>query len=481
MPRYSEDELLDALRRVAEQLGRTPKVEDLRGKKGLPHSATYRLRFGSWKKALSRAGLHGEGNESVGYNDDELLTHLKRAATILGRAPKADELHTVEGFPNALTYQNRFGSWNNALGQAGLGRRGRKPRYTDDGLLDILRRVANDLGRTPTTTELGERDDSPSPATFINRFGSWKEALGRAALQPGKRGRRRYTDDDLLKLLKEAAERLGRAPKSSEAAGIKGLPSPLTYQKRFGSWKESLHKAGLTSTRKARYSDDELLAALHRVAERLGRTPRIEDMVGMKEFPHPATYRLRFGSWRSALKKAGLQRSRKDLPTDDEFIKGLVRLAKDLGRTPGVEDVRGAKDLPRYEDYIERFGTWQNALFAACLIEEKQGMTLLTPEQQRVIAALDEGAKELDTICRDVVLEKADAKKAIKALLKRGILEKVHPIKGSRILRYTTVDERLNEVLDREAKVFKKSPTEDDDDSSAPKNHLERLLDKCRD
>lgn len=200
----------------------------------------------------------------------------------------------------------------------------------------------------------------------------------------------------------------------------------------------------------------------------------------MKDFPHPATYRLRFGSWRKALHLAGLKRSRKALPTDDEFVKGLVRLSKDIGSLPGVGDVRSAKGIPRYEEYVERYGTWQNALFAAGLIEEKRGMTLLTPEQQRIIAALDEGPKELDTICRDGNLEKSDAKKAIKALLKRGILEKVRPLKGSRITQYGTVDERLNEVLDREAKVFKSVSSKNEKDDDPAPNRLERLLDKRR-
>lgn len=51
--RYSDEDLLDALREKAEKLGRTPSKKDMTK----PDAWTIRNRFGSWNKAVSASGL----------------------------------------------------------------------------------------------------------------------------------------------------------------------------------------------------------------------------------------------------------------------------------------------------------------------------------------------------------------------------------------------------------------------------------------
>ena len=53
--RYSSNDLLDYLRALAVEMGRTPKQLDLQGRR--PTVKTMRDRFGSFSKALEAAGL----------------------------------------------------------------------------------------------------------------------------------------------------------------------------------------------------------------------------------------------------------------------------------------------------------------------------------------------------------------------------------------------------------------------------------------
>lgn len=56
-----------------------------------------------------------------------------------------------------------------------------------------------------------------------------------------------------------------------------------------------------------RYSDAELIGRIRRFADRLGRTPKAPEMTrahGME--PSITAYQARFGSWRGALRAAGL-------------------------------------------------------------------------------------------------------------------------------------------------------------------------------
>ncbi len=92
-------------------------------------------------------------------------------------------------------------------------RQGLRRRYTDEQILAELKASARRLGRSPTMREF-EADPGASvhPQTMVERFGSWNEAKRRAGLVP----RRFTTRDDLLRLLRELGEELGRVPRAAD-------------------------------------------------------------------------------------------------------------------------------------------------------------------------------------------------------------------------------------------------------------------------
>ncbi len=178
------------------------------------------------------------------YTDERLLAVLRTLADELGHVPTCRELLARRNLPGPATYIRRFEGWNNALKAAGL--KARYPRhapiYTDKELIKALRNLANELDRAPTKQEMLARD-LPTPVTLINRFGSWNAALAAAGLETRPRVTR--TDKELLDALRKLAAELGRTPLSKEMLVQRGLPSPGAYQKHFGSWNAALEAAGL--------------------------------------------------------------------------------------------------------------------------------------------------------------------------------------------------------------------------------------------
>lgn len=54
------------------------------------------------------------------YTDEELLDYLKKFYEENGRVPKTKDMLIKNGYPSVKVYQYRFGSWNNALKLADL-------------------------------------------------------------------------------------------------------------------------------------------------------------------------------------------------------------------------------------------------------------------------------------------------------------------------------------------------------------------------
>lgn len=110
--------LVDEIRRIAEEVGRTPKLEDVRqhGKcsRGLFRSGG---RFDGWNGALRAAGFNPNMPNMV--SEADAISAIQRAAKELGRQPTYDDLGNGVEYSSSV-YERIFGTWDDALEAAGF-------------------------------------------------------------------------------------------------------------------------------------------------------------------------------------------------------------------------------------------------------------------------------------------------------------------------------------------------------------------------
>lgn len=112
-----------------------------------------------------------------------MLAELKRVAKALGKIPTRQEFDKQSEI-SSETLAKRFKGWKNALSSAGFDPLKLRIKYQDSEMIEELKRVANQLGRTPSCTEFGQLS-SFSSSTVSRRFeGSWKKACQEAGLKP---------------------------------------------------------------------------------------------------------------------------------------------------------------------------------------------------------------------------------------------------------------------------------------------------------
>lgn len=137
--------------------------------------------FGTWKKALSLAGLRNTRNaaELKLVSDEEYFSDARRVAQINNSTTVLLADYTKLGKYSTGNVFNRFGAWDDFLTRAGLQPTGlAKKRVTEKECFEEIERIWVLLGRQPTATDLIKRKISCySIDTYKRRFGGWRKAL----------------------------------------------------------------------------------------------------------------------------------------------------------------------------------------------------------------------------------------------------------------------------------------------------------------
>lgn len=288
------------------------------------------------------------------YSDNELLSHITELENELGRTPSIKDMNNAKSRPSGTLYRYRFGSWNNAVAKAGLDPRN---RYNEKELIEKLQRLSKELGHTPRRIDINDSAFCPNVDTYERHFESYEKAIIEAGLNPC-RPCVQITDEELIEELKDAASTLNRAPSMSEMIRMKSYSHPSTYMERFGSWKDALKKAGFEKTTKL-ISDEKLLQDLRDAAKELEHTPTYWEMDEMKKYSNPRTIADRFGSWKNSIKKAGLEPFRRGY-SDDELFDHMTELKTKLGHLPTFKEMLDS-DGPSPITYKNHFGSWKKA------------------------------------------------------------------------------------------------------------------------
>jgi hypothetical protein len=235
--RYSDEELLDEIHKLTSELGHPPSLAEFR-EQGKYSASTYYSRFGSWNEAIEEAGYDSNEPDSK-ISEENLVEELQRLADELDQRPTASDMNK-QGRYWRSTYRNEFGSWNNALEAAGFESENIGATITDEELIQEINRIAKELDETPGFKDMeniGEYD----PTTYSQHFGSWTDALKSAGFEPDNRGSQ-ITETELLDEIIRLKHKLGDPPSARQMDEM-GRYASATYQRRFESWSNAIEIA----------------------------------------------------------------------------------------------------------------------------------------------------------------------------------------------------------------------------------------------
>lgn len=237
---------------------------------------------------------------------------------------------------------------------------------SDEELIEALQRMYNRIGELPTI-EIIEEEFEYSYQSLYNHFGGLRDALETAGINGYERHSVAISRDELLNELQRLADELGRPPSSREM-DERGNFSKGTYYRDFDSWINALRTANIeiddpTKYQSGKISRETLLEELHRLANELDRPPTQADVRNKGKYSDP-TYVREFGGVKNARNVAGLGHPSENRISEDDLLKELRRLEDELGRPPVYTEIQ-KKAKFSITTYKNRFGGIVNARQAA--------------------------------------------------------------------------------------------------------------------
>jgi 5-methylcytosine-specific restriction endonuclease McrA len=170
----SDEELIADLRHVAKLLGIETMSQEQYELHGEYSRNTFRNRFGNWNNALLQSGINISNERDI--FDDKLIADLCRVAELLGTEKITREQYELHGKYSAGVQYNRFGTWNKALLRAGL-KISHRNDIPDIDLYENILTLWQHYGRQPRRDELAFAPSHISQSPYNHRFGSWMNAL----------------------------------------------------------------------------------------------------------------------------------------------------------------------------------------------------------------------------------------------------------------------------------------------------------------
>lgn len=330
---WKKKELINLLRIKAMSLGHSPTKSDMDKDPDMPSLSVYVARWGTWNAALLAADLAPRNSSTsltpiekeqrwADKREELLALYLEKWET-LGHLPLCSEIDADPNMPSSTTFRKYFGNFGAVVKMLGESptiihrRRADDIEYTDEYLCQALRKKWYQIGRTPTWRDVGADYNMPSTKVYLTRWGTWTKSLKAAKIPLNQNNvniARNYTDEELLQILRDLYQELGRAPVEQDLNFSSFLPTASTYLRRFGGFATAKRLSGIpdpdaTTKTKVRlrekspkWSKEKVAEALFTKSRALGRMPSWNEVNRDSTMPCMTTVRKHFANADAAVR-----------------------------------------------------------------------------------------------------------------------------------------------------------------------------------
>lgn len=246
----------------------------------------------------------------------------------------------------------------------------------EDECSQLVQRVADDIGHSPTMREFNENSptDSLTAMGLVSRCGcTWNELKKEAGLeQTHKKG---WTEKECIDALKYVEKHVDDEISISvyDDNRYDSAPASRTIRNIFATWEIALEEANI---QKKRLTPELCIHCIQQVESQIGESPTVAQYTDLRPEGAPSIGYItsEFGSWVAAKNAAGLsRRTWSSSWTTEDCIEAVQNVGQELGETPTMRkyDDYKPEGAPSAQSIFEIVGSWSKAQRQAGMVDTK--------------------------------------------------------------------------------------------------------------
>lgn len=176
------EDLIQHITELSNEIGEKPSAADIQRADDRPPISRYYAVFESWEEALQTAGYKPHKHSNThSQTERQLLRYIHELSEEIGNYPPSKgDMDRADKYPTSTVFQEKFGSWNSAVEEAGFEPNTTAEKYTEEELLKHIQGLYDELGCVPRMKDMRNAESRPSEAPFRRVFGSWSMAVEQA-------------------------------------------------------------------------------------------------------------------------------------------------------------------------------------------------------------------------------------------------------------------------------------------------------------
>lgn len=180
---------------------------------------------------------------NIKYSEEELLNYIKRYYSENGTVPTRNDLDICDYAPNSKTYLHRFGTYRNAIEKSGLQNKlsgnstQRRLKYSKEEVLNTIKEFIEDNDCYPITKDFDSNDNSLPSRNVVNRlFGNINNCMLELGYDDYKQKKKnKWSRDEIIERVNMYILEFGAFPKYNDFRYCEYLPSPNCVLNEFNS------------------------------------------------------------------------------------------------------------------------------------------------------------------------------------------------------------------------------------------------------
>lgn len=291
--KYTEEQLIELLQKLAKELCRTPTSRDLKNAKNYPKYTQYIKHFGVWNNALKEANLKSKEDRNVQY--------IKNGNFIVS---KIIELNDNIKVKCSAKKQNRNGIfWRFKINYEVENYILLAYDFESEKIEHVWKINKNIIEIKNFSINETELNKYKKYEIDSEQFNNVIKLMKEGKILYDKKYFK-YSDEDLIQIIQNLSTKLKRPPMKKDLINDNNLP-PIKLFKRLGdTWEEILINCNIDS----KFMKIKLIDDIHNFVKENGKIPCNNDINNTNGFYSMYIYRKYFGNFTNALHEAEYNR-----------------------------------------------------------------------------------------------------------------------------------------------------------------------------